>query len=78
MARNPEDLVVYVLVGSPEQIKAGRGETALTIEQAAARLRLSISTTRRLVQSGRLPVVATFARTQLFRESDVERLRGGS
>lgn len=68
-------VLVQCVVGTPEQIRAGEGESAITIAQAAARLGVSVSSVRNLVRDGALASCAKFEKTQLFLERDVERLR---
>lgn len=68
-------LIVQCVVGTPEEIRAGQGETAITTAQTAGRLRVSENTVRNFVARGELAPCAEFAGAVLFRESDVERLR---
>lgn len=67
--------IVQVVVGTPEQIRAGVAETAVTTTQAAARLGVCENTIRNMVRSGEIVSCGRFSKTDLFLESDVERLR---
>lgn len=69
-----ERIVVQVVVGTAEEIRSGRGECALTTAQAAAKLKLSPTGLRILLDTGVLKPCAKFAKAFLFRESDVDRL----
>lgn len=75
MAENPNDLIVQILVGSPEQIRAGNGETAVTVTQAAFRLGISGSRFHVLVKEGQIRACAFLGATGLYLESEVEALR---
>ncbi|MHB1414614.1 MAG: helix-turn-helix transcriptional regulator [Chloroflexota bacterium] len=48
--------------------------TLLTLQEVAARLRVTVRTVQRLVQDGRLPVVRISRKMTRFRSSDVEQL----
>ncbi len=69
------DTVVQIVVGSSEQIRSGRGETAVTQTDAAFRLKISPSRLSQLSDAGRLRPVAQLGRMLLYLESDVEALR---
>lgn len=66
---------MHHVVGTPEELAAGRGEIAVTITQAAARLGVSEKTLREWVEEGRIAPVGRCARIALFRTGDVEKLR---
>lgn len=68
------ELVVVHVVGTPEDIRAGRGESANTYAQAAVRLGVSVTALWQLVAQGELTPCAACGKTKLFRESDVEAL----
>ena len=68
-------LIVVMLIGEPEQIRAGRGEVVITVAQACARLGLSESGLRQYINAGELVPVAKVAKARLFKEADVEELR---
>ena len=68
-------LIPHVLVGTPEEIRAGKGRTAITITQAAGRLGVSELSVRNLIAKGALASVARFAGALLFLEQEVEQLR---
>lgn len=64
-----------ILVGSPADLSSGRGEPALTVADTAARLGVSESKIRSMIKNGIVNPCARIAKVQLFRASDVERLR---
>lgn len=71
----PARLVMVILVGTPEEIQAGRGRPVLTAAEAAVRLGVSAGRVRQHVVAGELKHVARFERAHLYLETDVEVLR---
>lgn len=69
------ELVLQIVVGTAENIRAGRGETAVTGTEAGARLGISGARIGQLAKDGILRPVTFFQGTALFLESDVEALR---
>lgn len=73
--RIPRSLVVQILVGTPEEIRSGRGAPVVTAKQARQWLGLSEAGFRLLVTQGYLAPVGQVGKALLFLETDVERLR---
>ncbi len=67
---------IMIVVGSEEELKAGRGEPALTFTQAAARLGVTVLTLRKYIEKALItPFEERLSGALLFPESAVEQLR---
>jgi hypothetical protein len=62
---------VQIVVGTPEMLKSGRGETAVTSQQAAAMLGVTGGRLLQLVKAGALEPCAKLGTAFVFREADV-------
>jgi hypothetical protein len=70
-----QDLKVQIIVGTEEDLRHGVGEVAVTIATIAAKLGVSVSRARGLIDEGVLAPVAKIGKTALFRVSDVEKIK---
>lgn len=72
---SPDEIAVQIVVGTPDEIRSGRGETAVTPTEAGARLGVSSTRVSQLVKDGALRPVTYFQNTALFLEREIEALR---
>lgn len=70
-----EELKVQIVVGTHVEISEGRGETAVTHEQAAKIVGVSESTFRTLMLQGQIAAVGKVGKARVFRERDAIALR---
>ena len=76
MSRHLSDtLVLLMVVGTAEDLAAGRGETVITVTEAAAVLGVSRQAVSKMVASDRLVPLTRYEGAWLFKESDVRKLR---
>lgn len=67
---------VMIVVGTSEELKAGKGVLAMTHTQAAARIGCNELTLRKYVAQGRItPYPERFMNAVLYVEKDVETLK---
>lgn len=67
-------MAIVILVGEPKEIRAGRGDVAITAAQAAGLLGVSESTFRNLIRRGQIAACGYVGKTFVYKETDVARL----
>lgn len=69
-------VAIIVLVGSQQEMEAGKGRVGLTAGQAAVRLNIGERTFRQLIEDGEIsPYEEQLGPMKFFEEPDVEELR---
>lgn len=72
---DPNEKIVQIIIGTAQELAKGKGRTACTATEAAARLRVSERTLRYLIADGIIAPAARVLNADLFDTAQVEALR---